>query len=160
MVETLFYIAGLLVLLTVITITLFYMYNWYQTATLPLRVDSTGSTLIDRIVREVRSSEVVNSSDSVLSSNNGALSITKTANSVSTTTKFALSNGYVTMQLNGGTISNLSPNGMTVTKLYFKNPSTSISSAVRVDIDIAYKTKQGTTTRTFSGFSLLRQSYE
>lgn len=160
LVETLFYIAGLVLLLAVITTIFLYMYDWYRAVTIPPRVDRVGSILIDKISRDIHTSELINSAQSSFNTTNGALSITGIVDSISVTKKFSLSNGYLAYQQDSGSTSYLSPNGMTVSRLYFISTSTPISSAVHFDIDIAYKTKQGTTTKTYSGFSILRQSYE
>ncbi len=160
LVETLFYIAGLVVLLLVIATLLFYMYEWHRNMTIAPRVDRVGISLVDKIVRDIRASGTINSAQSSFNTTNGSFSITGTVNSTSVTRKFSLSNGYLTYQQDTGAISYLSPNGMTVTRLYLTSTSSPISSAIKFDIDIAYKTKQGTTTKTYSGFSILRQSYE
>jgi hypothetical protein len=49
---------------------------------------------------------------------------------------------------------------MTVTRLYLVHATTTKSSAVKFDFDISFKTKQGTTTKTYGGFAILQQSYE
>jgi Tfp pilus assembly protein FimT len=160
LVETLVYIAGLALLLAVLSTIFIYMYDWYRAVTIVPRVDQAGSTLVDRITRDLRTGESINLGQSALNTANGALSVTGTIDSNQVTKRFSLSNGYLSYEENGSAPSNLSPNGMTVSRLYFTNVTSPESSAVKFDIDITYNTKQGSTTKTYGGFVILRQSYE
>lgn len=160
LIETLFYIGGLVLLLLTISTILLYMYDWYRSVTLAPRVDQVGITLVDKIVKDIHISSVVNAGGSILNSNNGALSLSGTIDSAPVTKRFSLINGCVAYELNGSTATCLSPNGMTATRLNFNQVTSSISTAVRFDIDISYRAKQGTTTSTYSGFAILKQSYE
>ncbi|MDO8430363.1 MAG: hypothetical protein Q7S72_00010 [Candidatus Taylorbacteria bacterium] len=160
LVETLFYIAGLVLLLLVISTILLYMYDWYRVVTIGPRVEQVGLTLVDKITRDIHGSGVIDTAQSSLNTTNGALALTGTLDSVPVTRRFSLLNGCVAYQQNGGVATCLSPNGMTVTRLLFIQADTPISTAVKFDIDIAYRTKQGTTTKIYSGFAILRQSYE
>jgi Tfp pilus assembly protein PilW len=84
LVETLFYIAGLILLLLVISTILLYMFNWYKKVTIEPRVDQVGTLLVDRIVRDIHTSGTINSSQSSFNTTNGSLSVTGDIDSVST----------------------------------------------------------------------------
>lgn len=160
LIETLFYIVGLVILLFVISAALIYMYDWYKATTIPAKVDQASITLIDKIVKEIHTSSTINLGYSTFNSSNGALSITGTNNGVTTTRRYALQSGCITYESQNNMIVCISPKNMTITRLYFTNVTSPVSSAVKFDIDIAYKIKQATTTKTYSGFAILKQSYE
>ncbi len=160
LVETLFYIAGLIILLSVISTILIYMFDWYKNATIPSRVDQAGIIILDKIVKDIHGSGTINDAYSTFNNTNGVLSLTATNNSVSSTKKFSMLNGCVLYQIDSGTPACITPNGMTVSRLNFIKATSTISSAVKFDVDISYKIKQSTTTKTYSGFAILKQSYE
>ncbi len=70
-----------------------------------------------------------------------------------------MSNNRLVYRENGGAIAYLTPSDLAVTRFYLVATSTAISAGVKFDIDIAFPTRTGTSTQTYSGFSLLRQSY-
>lgn len=159
LVETLLYTAGLLVLLGAIVSFLFYLNDWYRNATLEPRADRAGIELIDKIIKDVRAGEIV-AGDSVLGSDNGTLSLSGYTNGLPITRYFTLNNGRIEYQENGGATDEISPADMTVSRFRLVQLTTPLSSGIHVDIDISFKAKTGTTTKTYSGFSMLRHSYE
>ena len=160
LIETLFYIAGLIIFLSVISTVLIYMNDWYRNATIPSRVDQAGIIILDKITKDIHGSGTINDAYSSFNTDNGILSLTAVNNSVQIIKKFSLLNGCVSYQIDSGTATCISPNGMTVTRLSFTEATSTISTAIKFDIDIEYRIKQATTTKTFSSFAILKQSYE
>ncbi|MES3031412.1 MAG: hypothetical protein V4697_03310 [Patescibacteria group bacterium] len=160
LIETLFYIVGVILFLFVISALFIYMYSWYRRVTIDPRVDHAGIVLVDTLVRGIRGGETVNLGQSSLATNNGALSLTGTVNLVDITKRFSLSNGRVLYEQTSSPSSYISPSGMTVSRMYFTNLTSPLSSAVKFDIDISYAVKGSTITKTYSGFAILKQSYE
>lgn len=160
LVETLFYIAGAVLLLVVVTTFFFYMYEWYRQTTVAPRVDRVGTSLVDTLARSIRGGATVNTTQSSFGTTLGSLSVTGRINLIDITKRFSISEGRVLYEETSITNAYLSPTGMTVSRLYFTQATTSLSSAVKFDVDISYLTKTGTTTKTYSGFTLLKQSYE
>ncbi len=160
MVETLFYAAGMLVLLAVMTTFLYYMYDWYRNVTIEPHADRAGVQLVDKIIKDIRTGTAINSGQSAFNTTNGALSLSTLVSGAAVTKYFAVSNGRLTYQQNGGTVSYLSPTDVTISRFYITSTSTAISQGIRFDIDISYRLRTGTSTRTYSGFTLLRQSYD
>jgi Tfp pilus assembly protein FimT len=161
LVETLFYIAGVITLLSIIVITLFNTYDWYRTSIVYPRVNQDGSLIISRIGNDIRSGSALNPAQNVFNVSNGAIGITgldASQNSVSY--YYFLQNGRIAYQKNGGETEYLSPANVHVSKLQFNQLDTPISTAVRVVVDIGYKTKTGTTTNTYSTLGIMRNSYE
>ncbi|MDQ2933059.1 MAG: hypothetical protein M3Q80_01625 [bacterium] len=159
LVETLFYTAGLVVMLMVMGAFLYYMYDWYQKVTLGPRVDRIGINTIDKVIKDIRSGDTVNVSQSVLNSATGTLSLATFVNSVSVTKTIAVSNYRLTYRENLGVVQYLTPADLYITRFYVTSTSTPVSEGVKFDIDIAFGSRNGTTTQTYSGFSILRQSY-
>lgn len=159
LVETLFYLGGLVLLLLVIVSGLVFAYDWYRSVTVTSKTMTVGLTLADKIVKEIRTGQIINYSDSTLSNDNGAISVTS-ASTTNIIKKFSISSNRIVYTQDNGSPTFLSPAGVFVTRFYIKDLVSTYSSAVKFDIDIAYATKLGTTTKTFSGFSILRQSYE
>jgi type II secretory pathway pseudopilin PulG len=158
LVETLFYLGGLVLLLSIISLTLIYTYDWHRSTTIGSKAEIVGITLVDRIVRDIRGAESVND-ESVLLTNNGTLSITS-ASTTNIIKRFYISNDRLTYLKDSEQAIYLSPSGLTVSRFYITELTSPKSSAVKFDIDISYLTKTGTTTKTYSGFGILRQSYE
>lgn len=160
LVETLFYIGGLVLLLGVISTIFIYMYDWYKVVTIEPRVDQVGITLVDKIVKDIHAGATINGSESSFGTTNGSVSVTGSINAVDVIKKYSILGTCMAYQQDSGATTCISPNGMTVSRFYLTQVDSPISTAIRFDIDISYKTKQGTTTKTYSSFAILRQSYE
>lgn len=160
MVETIIYAAGLVVLIGVLVGLMYYMYNWYQYATISSKVDQLGLTLVDRMVRDIRTGTSIDLSQSSFESPTGWIFINSRDSGVDSTKKFSLQNGRIQYQYNGGTTQYLSPAIMSASRLYFTNISTGISQAIRVELQITYNTRTGPVTHDFNGLAIMRQSYE
>ena len=160
LVETLFYAAGLVVLILAMSGFLYYMYDWYQSVTIAPRIDRIGVSLVDKIVKDIRSGTSVAGS-SLFNNNNGYITINTVVNTSNFTKYFALNNGTLTYQYNDGATSYISPSGVTISRFYLTSTSTAVSKGIKFDIDISYRLRAtGTSTRTYSGFGIMRQSYE
>lgn len=159
LVETLFYTVGLLVLFATMTVFMYYMYDWYQKVSLAPRTDRIGISLTDKLVKDIRSGVTINLGQTNYNINNGTLSINSLVNSVTIAKYFSINSGRLTYQEDAGATSFLTPSDLTVTRFFITASSTTISEGIKFDIDIAYRTRNGTTTQTYSGFSILRQSY-
>ena len=136
------------------------MHDWYRAVTITPRVDQVGMTLVDKIVKDIHSSATIDSGSSTFGVTNGSVSLTGSVNSVDVNKKYSIVNGCIAYQQDSGTKSCISPNKMTVTRFYLTEIDSPISKAIKFDIDISYSTKQGTTTKTYSSFAILKQSYE
>lgn len=160
LVETLIYAIGVVLLIGVITGLMYYMYNWYQYATIASKVDQTGLVLMDRLVRDIRTGTSIDFGQSSFNSTNGSIFINSKESGVNVTKKFSLQNGRILYQENGGTAQYLTPANMTAVKLYLTSITTSLSQAVRVELQITYTTRSGLVTHDFNGLSIMRQSYD
>ncbi len=160
LVETLVYVAGLVLLLLAIFTLLTATYDWYRTTTVGTRIDEIGITLSDRLVRDIRSGQTVELAQSSFGTSTGSLFIDAVASSTYVTKKYSLISGRVAYQENSGTIQYLSPKDISVTKLYFTSIATPASAAIRFEINITYSTKTGNQTKSYSSVGIMKNSYE
>ncbi|MES2314661.1 MAG: hypothetical protein V4524_01860 [Patescibacteria group bacterium] len=157
--ETIIYAAGLILLLGAMLTLLFTTYNWYRNATIGSRVDQVGTTLADRIERDIRTGQSIDTTNTAFATSSGTLSLNALVNSSNIVKRYALTSGRISYQENSGALQYLSPTDITVTRFYLKDILTGVSEAVKFNIDITYSTKTGTTTRTYSDVSIMRNSY-
>ncbi len=159
--ETIFYTAGLLILLAVIITFIYFMFDWYQRVTIAPRADRIGVGLVQRITKDLRSGTHVNSAQSFFGVSNGALSFDANVNSGSVTKYFVWGANRLIYQENGGTITYISPSDINISRFLVNSTTTPQSQGIRFDIDITYTSRAtGSVTKTYSGFAILRQSYE
>ena len=162
LIETLVYIAGVVLILGIIVDVLFYAYRWYGTVYATSRVDQVGISLVDRLINDIRSGQSVDNGSRSFSINSGSLSITTlTAPATTMTKSYAVSGGRVTYRENVGTTQYLSPNDLYISQFRIEEPLiTPASSAIRFTVSIDQMTRTGTTTSNYSGMAIMRNSYK
>lgn len=160
LIEIIIYSAGLVMVIGVIISLLVQMYGLYNKLTTEPRVDRVGITIVDRVIKDVRSGKSIDLGQSDLNTTTGSLSINSSVDGETVLKIISFDNGRVSYQENAGDSNYLSPDDMSITKLRFTLATSSISEAVRVDLDITYTVEQEERTKSFVGFSILRQSYE
>lgn len=159
LIETLVYVAGIIILLVVIFSFISSTYNWYRTATIGSRIDAIGTILSDHLSKNIHSGQSIDSPNTLFGTTTGRLSIVALVNAVNVTKKYSIINGRITYSENGGISDYLTPTDVTVTKLYFTNMTNAISEAVRFEVELSYMAKNGTSTRTYSSVAILKNSY-
>ena len=155
------YASALVLLIGTIAGMFYYMYNWYSFATADAKVDQVGVTFMDRVVRDIRSGTDIDFAKSSFNTNNGEIFINAKENSVAVTKDFILNNGVIIYKKDGGVAQNITPSSVFIKRLYFTSITASTTSkSVKIDLDIEFKTKTGSSTRSYGGLSILRQSYD
>lgn len=160
MVEALVYAAGLALIAGAAASFLYYSYGWYDYVSTGPRADQTGLGLVSMMDSDFRAANAVNATDSIFGNPVGAVSVTQTEGTVSTTTRYWLSGGRLWRAENGGLGAAVSPADLTVSSFTAYAIDTSAAEAVRFELDMTYADRQGTTTRAYSGLAILRQSYK
>lgn len=161
LVETLIYAAGTVLLLAVIVTAIYYADNWYGVATISPRVDQTGVSLADRLMGDIRAASSTNSASSAFNSPNGALSLNvMTSSATSAIRRYAIAGGRVTYSENGAAASYLTPANVYVSGLTFSQITTPVSSAVHFTLRLDFSARNGTTTNTYSGAGIMRNTYK
>jgi type II secretory pathway pseudopilin PulG len=161
LIETLFYIVGLLVLLAAMTGFMYYMYDWYQRTTISPRIDRIGVSMVDKIAKDLRSGTSINVAQSSFGINNGVLDFNYYFSTSQLYIKhIALEGNRITYKDGPSATAFLSPSNVYVTRFLVVSTSTPVSKGIKFDIDITYVLRStGSTTKTYSGFAILRQSY-
>ena len=81
-------------------------------------------------------------------------------NSVTTEKKFYVENGIAKYQEDSEDPVSLSSKDFTVSNFNFTFLGTPVSEAVRFDLELQFQTKNATETKSYTGFAILRESYE
>jgi type II secretory pathway pseudopilin PulG len=161
LVETIIYTASFALIMILIGTTLFSVYRWYERTVIAPRVDQAGVIVIDRLVRDIRSTESVNTGQSSFNTDSGSLSVNTKEVGDTITKVYTISSGKILLSEDGATPLPISPMGMYVSKLRFTKIDTSVSESIRAEVDIQYYVRNyGTTTKSFAGVAIMRNSYE
>jgi type II secretory pathway pseudopilin PulG len=161
LIETIIYIGGVVLIVGIIADMLFYAYSWYGNLSAKSRVDAVGIALVDRLIDDVRSGQDINASQSLFGANSGVLSmIVLTAPSVTVTKRYSIEGDRLAFSENSGPKQYLTPDDLTVSQFRLNQLLSPVGKAVRFVIDISYLTKSGTTTSTYTGMAILRNSYQ
>jgi hypothetical protein len=157
----LFYALGMVIILGSIIFLIVNLYSLYKELTITPRVDRVGITIVDRIVKDIRTGDAINLSESNLGTATGNITINSKEASVDVIKKFNFEeSARITYQENDGVIGFLSPQDMYISRLRFDQVAADISQGIRVDLEISYNTRDGLKTKNFVGFAILRHSYE
>ena len=114
---------------------------------------------MERITREIRRAESVNTGASTLSSNPGVLSLTTTDLSDNpTTVTFSLLNGNIVIQQGTGSPSPLSTSNVTISDFKFTHIDGINTEGVFVEITAEKSIRGATTTKQFRTFVVLDAS--
>lgn len=160
LVELLIYITGLLVLGSILILMVTQFYMLYKEITVVPRVDRTALSLVDRITKEIRSADTIDILHSQFGTTAGVLDIDSISNTVVTEKKFYVENGIVKYQENEGVAVSLSPKDLRVSNFNFTLVPTPVSEAVRFNLELEFYTRNATETKSYTGFAILRESYE
>jgi len=158
--ELLIYIAGLLTLGAVLVLIISQFYSLYREIIIVPRVDRTGVVLIDRFSREVRSANQVDLFESQFGFSQGVLDFDVINQGAIVNKKIYLENGIIKYKEGNSNPVSLSPKEIYVSNFNFDFVPTPVSQAVRLTIEIQFKIKDQIETKTYTGFAILRESYE
>lgn len=136
LVEMVVYVAILSIITVVIANTLVSFSRSYRDLLALRIVDHSGIDAMERITRDTRSATTVDLANSTLGTSPGVLTLIKTTNSISTTTKFYIQNGILKTDVNGTYSGPLTLSKASVTNLVFTKINSSVGSAVKVDMTI------------------------
>lgn len=160
LIELLLYISGLLILGTILVSMIIQFYGIYKEIVAIPRADRTGLLVVDRITKEIRSAKSINMLDSKFATTTGAIVLDVVEEGSSVEKKFYVQNGKIFYQKDSEEQESLSSSDFTVSNFNFTLVQTPISEAVRFTMEIQFKTRDDVQTKSYSGFAILRESYE
>ncbi len=162
--ESLVYMALLVFLLVGIINAIVMLSSMYRNVRTARSVESSAISLMDRIVRETRNAESINSAQTSWGISSGSLGLnTVDANGVTGTMRFyiATSTSRAMLEKNGVSMGPLTESNVIVTNLTFRSYATTTSSAVKIEMTItSASTSPVYITRNFYGTVILRGSYQ
>lgn len=160
MIELLIYVSGLIILGTIIITMLVQFYSIYKEIVAAPRADRTGLLLVDRITKEIRSANSIDMAQSQFNNTNGVLEINTLTEGAIIEKRFFVENGIAKYQEDSNNPVNLSSDDFTVSNFNFYYVDTPVSEGVRFTLEIAYQIENATQTKSYTGFAILRESYE
>ncbi|MEY4440794.1 MAG: hypothetical protein RLY49_420 [Candidatus Parcubacteria bacterium] len=160
MLELVMYVSGLIILSTIIITLLVQFYSIYKEMVASPRADRTGLLIVDRITKEIRSANSINMINSQFNTTNGVLEINSVENGNTISKKFYVEDGIAKYQENNDSATNLSFDDFTVSNFNFQYLDTPVSEAVRFNLEFEYMIENATQTKSYTGFAILRESYE
>jgi hypothetical protein len=160
LIELVMYIAGLLALGTVMMVLIVQFYVLYKEIIAVPRADRVGLSLVDQITKEVRSANQIDTLNSQFGTTTGVLDVDSVSNNVTTSKKFSVQNGRVMFQDGTNTAVSISPKDLYVSNFNFTLVTTPVSQAVRFNLELQFRTRNATETKAYTGFAILRESYD
>lgn len=154
------YIAGLVLLLAVISLLIVQMYTIYRDVIVSVRADRVGISLVDRMIKEIRTGQTINLSESSFGTPTGSLSLETPDGGTTITKLFSVDNERVTYQEEGGSAEFVTSDDIHISRFYFTQIVTPVSQAIRIEVGINYETRKETRERLYTGVAVLRRSYD
>jgi Tfp pilus assembly protein PilW len=111
---------------------------------------------LERIERDIRNADSINTALSTLGSNPGVLVLTGTG----TTTKFYVSSSTLMLNVNGVDLGPLTSDAVTVRSIVFNRYVGTTTDLVRVTLTLSAVSKAASTTRTFYTSAVVRGTYD
>lgn len=158
--ELLLYVSGLLILGTVIITLTVQFYSLYKEIVAAPRADRTALLIVDRITKEIRSANQINMSESHFNTTNGVLDIVAVEDSLTVEKKFFIENGIAKYQKNNEEADDISSDDFIVSNFSFNYVPTPISQAIKFNLELQYQAQHATQTKSYTGFAIVRESYE
>ena len=159
LVELLIYAAGLLVIGSIIVVLLVQFYAIYREMVAAPRADRTALLIVDRITKEIRSADHINLVQSQFQNINGVLTLETYQDNQPITKKFFVEEGVAYYEEDGET-DPISSKDLTISNFSFEYLPTPVSESVRFVMEIQYQVNNATETKSYTGFTILRESYE
>ncbi len=160
MVETLFYLAFMVILLGVVIALVISLTKTYQTIQATKNLESSAIFSLERISRDIRNASSVNVAQSTLATSTGALTLNTTDVSGNPQTiKFYLSNNRISVDSSGSYVGPLTLNGVNVNNLEFRLSTSTNSQAIKIILGLSSTVGTASTSRNFYTTIVLRGSY-
>lgn len=160
LIELMAYIVIAMLVFLAIATAIQYTYRFYRELTVAPRADRVGASILERVVRDVRTGSSVVLAESTFGVPTGTLTVSAIDGGTAVEKKFAVTDGVLTYTENDGAAGALTPADITVSRLYLTHLSTPVSEGVRIELELTYFVQGASRTAAYSGFAILRHSYE
>lgn len=115
-----------------------------------------ANVTLERMVRDIRGASSIDSAQSAFGTSPGMLTVSTGA----TTTQFSVSSGNIVVSVNGSELGPLTSDDVSVENLVFTRYLGTSTEMVRVALTLHAESDAASTTRTFYGGAVLRETYE
>lgn len=160
-IELLIYTAVVAFIVAAVGIAVQSAYQFYGELTTTPRVDRVGISIVEQVIRDVRTGNDVILEESTFGVAVGSLAILVPSGESSTIEKhLAVDNGRMMYWEDDGTPQAFTPDDISVSRFLLTHITTPESEAVRVELELTFELSSGTQTRQYSGVAILRRSYE
>lgn len=157
LVEMIIYIAVIGLMFSVTTNTIVSFTQSYRHLSVLRSLDRSAITILERMTRDIRNANSINTGQSVFVTNPGILSVVHTSGSLSTTTRYYTQSGQMRLDVNGAYVGPLTLNNATVSNLVFQQ-MTGTSTAIRIDLTLQATSGGVTRTKPFHATVILKGS--
>lgn len=120
-------------------------------------LDRSAMTILERMTREIRNANSINTGQSTFGVNPGALSIIKTANALSTTTRFYVESGVMKVATNGIYTGPLTHSRTSVANLLLTQ-ITGTTTAIKIDMTLTASSGPTVRTKLFHTTIIMKES--
>ena len=160
LIEMIIYIAILAAVFVLVINTLLVVTRSYKNIKLTNDINNSASISLERLVREIRLAESVNTTSSVLGSHPGKLILNTTdENNLPLVLDFFIGDSSLKLNKNSLLFGTLTRDNVIVSNLIFRHITSSTSEAVKIEMQLIGTEKGVTKTENFYGSAVLRGSY-
>ncbi|MDQ3015009.1 MAG: prepilin-type N-terminal cleavage/methylation domain-containing protein [bacterium] len=155
--EMIIYIAviGMMFAVTIHTIVSFT--RSYRHLAVLRSLDRSAVTILERMTRDIRNANSVDTGQSVFVSSPGTLAVVQTSGGLSTTTRYYTQSGQMRLDENGSYVGPLTLNNTLVSSLVFQQ-MTGTTTAIRIDLTLQSTSGGVTRTKPFHATVILKGS--
>jgi len=158
--EMIIYVTIVSVIFVLVVNTLLILSRSYKSIKLTNDVNNSATISLERIIREIRFSNSVNTGSSILDTNPGKLVLNTTDVSGSPQTlNFYIEDGILKLDKDTTFFGNLTRDNVEVTNLIFRHINASTSEAIKVEMELTGTEGNATKVESFYTSAVLRGSY-
>jgi type II secretory pathway pseudopilin PulG len=161
LVEALVYISLFAILLVGVINAVMMLTTSYKNVRLTRSIENTAISSIDRMVREIKSARSIDFGNSSFSSSPGSLSLNTIDDEENESNiRFFIQNYRLYIQESGVNLGPLSPSGIAVSSLVFRNITSTSSSAIKIEMTLTgTSTNPESITKNFQTTAILKNDY-
>ena len=160
LVETIFYIAVLVILLAIVINMFLMMARSYTQLKLSADLQNSAILALDRITREVRNADNVDVINSAFGTDSGILTLNTTNfDGLPETLQFYIDNGVLSLKKNGGYFGQLTASSTITTRLMFKKLDNGKSSAIKTEMRLETNSATFNKSANFYSTTIIGNSY-
>ena len=156
LVELVIYVSLMAIIILVVVNTVLSFTKTYKEVGALRIVEHSGEDAMERMTREIRGATSIDNANSTLGTSPGVLTLISGPSGATKVTKFYVQNYILKMDINGSYYGPLSLSNASVTSMTFRDLSSGISHAVKLDLTIQGTSGTITKTKTYHSTIILK----